>query len=153
MGVIYTYFAAPTDELAAGTIDRAGGGPGAAVASDEGFPAVEEAGFDPVVQAGTLEAILTARTYEDIEASPGWARVVAERDGGERLIVALRDPLVSALADSTPESRCEVSARWAETEEFWGQADSGVLARRLDELSLARAAQNSRERLYYLVCV
>lgn len=153
MGVIYRYFAAPTDELAAGTIDGSGG-PGAAVASVEGFPAVEEAGFDPVVQAGTLEAILTSRTYEDIEASPGRARVVAERDGGERLVVALRDPLVSALADSTPESRREVSARWAETEEFWGQADPGVLARRLDELSvLARAAQDSGERLYCLVCV
>jgi hypothetical protein len=153
MGVIYTYFAAATDEAAAGTISRSGV-PGAANASSGGSPAIEDAGFDPVVQCATLEAILTGRTYEEIEASPGWARLLAEEDGGERLVVALTEPLTQALAASTAEDRRAATARWAQTEEFDGLADPHVLAYRLDALSeLARAARTSGDRLYCWICV
>ncbi|MGY3568080.1 hypothetical protein [Sinomonas sp. RB5] len=152
-GVVYTYFAAPADELAASTI-RQSGTSDAAELPLSGSPAVEDAGFDPVLQCGTLEAILTGRAYEEIEASPGWGRLVAEHDGGERYVVALTDELTSALALSTADGRRTAARQWAQTEAFFGEADPEVLASRLDELSeLARAARRSGDRLYCRVCV
>jgi hypothetical protein len=55
MGVLFDYFAAPSDERAGETIDI-DGGPGQA-----GLAVEPIKGIDPVVQMGTLELARTAR--------------------------------------------------------------------------------------------
>ena len=84
MSLLIEYFAAPSDEQAGALID--GGGPVAA-----GSPAVRGDGVEPVVLMGVLEELLTSRSYDEIAAAA--EPIVAERDGGERLIVRLTDSL------------------------------------------------------------
>jgi hypothetical protein len=141
MAVLYDYFAAPSDDEAAGVIDRLGGpGQSRTSAPPKGrglfgrgrrvetlddaaaYPTVSDTGIDPVVQGGTLEELLTGRAYEQIEEDPRWAQSLAVRDGGERLVLTLTDGLVDALAQASREDLTAVALPWSETEEF------GVLA-------------------------
>ena len=96
MGVLLDYFAAPSDEAAASTIDRLGG-PGSrevealpeapkrglfgrkrsaadpVVRSDESlevYDTLSVKGIDPLVQLGTLEEVLTGRSYDEIVEDP-----------------------------------------------------------------------------------
>ena len=142
MGVLYDYFIAPGDDEAAATIDRTvgpgqpsstpekksrglfGRRPKEAATTDEGspFPTIEDTGIDPVVQGGTLEELLTGRTYEEIEQDPRWGQSLAVRDGGERLVLTVTDGLIDALAQASPERLASAAVPWSQTEEFWGQA-------------------------------
>ncbi|TYL50503.1 hypothetical protein [Agromyces mariniharenae] len=168
MSVTFTYFAAPDDEAAAATIDWPGGPARApteersprhvsaetdsAVASN-GFPSVE-GGFDPVMQAGTLTAILAERDYDEISGEPGWGRLIAARDGGEGLVLALPPAVGDLLADRSAARLEQAAVAWAETEEFWGQADPGSLGGMLGELrELARTARSTGSQLYCWICV
>ncbi|HEX9536663.1 MAG TPA: hypothetical protein VGA04_00645 [Streptosporangiaceae bacterium] len=85
---------------------------------------------DPLVQLGTLEALLTGRDYGQIVAGQRAGTVLAERDGGQRLVVAMTDELQRPLARSADAELPLAAAAvpWAQTEEFWGQADPQVLA-------------------------
>lgn len=135
MGVIFDYFAAPSPDAAAATIEWIGGpsqppavgltkrrglfarransdGPGAAPVA---YRTVRDAGVDPVVQAGTLEEILTGRSFEEILDAHG-AVSVAERDGGQRLVSKISDGLIDALAAATPAALVAAAEPWAETE-------------------------------------
>jgi hypothetical protein len=164
--VIFTYFAASDDDAAAATIDWPGGPARPPTPkrgllgilqrrpdTRDGFASVE-GGFDPVVQAGTLTAILTERDYNEVSEEPGWGRLVAERDGGERLVLALPPVLGDLLADSSAARLERAAMAWAQTEEFWGQADPGALGGMLGELSeLARTARSSDFQLYCWICV
>jgi len=179
MGVFFDYFAATSDEQAASVINRPGG-PGRAAAAlapqdpgrrglfrrrtsgwwsptpDSGahFFTVFGDGVDPVVQMGTLEALLTGRAYDDIVGDPRSGHAVAEQDGGERLVLTLTDPLRDALAAATSERLAELGVPWSQTEEFWGQGDPEVLATFLNSLAgLARQARDKQQRLYCWVCV
>jgi hypothetical protein len=58
VGVLFDYFAASSDEVAAGIIDLPGG---PATGAGRSFDTVSGNGIDPVVQMGTLEALLTGR--------------------------------------------------------------------------------------------
>lgn len=172
MGVLFDYFAAPTPEAAAATIDWVGGPsqpptaaskerrrlfgkranavePTAAVA----YRTVRDAGIDPVAQAGTLEEILTGRSFDEILDSHA-AASVAERDGGQRLVSKVSDGLVDALAAATPESLAEAARPWSQTEEFWGAGDTDALTALLVELAdLARYARGQGDSVYCWTCV
>ena len=166
--MIFTYFAAFDDEAAAATIDWPGGPARPptsksglldvlrrrpASTTRDGFQSVE-GGFDPVVQAGTLMAILTERDYDEVSADPGWGRLVAERGGGESLVVALPPAVGDLLADSSATRLEQAAVAWAETEEFWGQGDPGALGGMLGELSkLARTARSTSSQLYCWISV
>lgn len=172
MGVLIDYFAAPSDAEAAATIDSVGGPgkppsaesprrglfarkvKGAEAVQPQGFRTVSDTGIDPVVQAGTLEALLTGRTFDEVfDAAPS-VPPVAIRDEGERVVLKVSDGLVDALVRSTPESLAEVAVPWSETEEFWGQGDAQALAGLLNELAeLARYARSQGQALYAWVCV
>lgn len=179
MAVLFDYFSAASDEQAATVIDRPGG-PGRAYAAlapqdssrrglfrrrssgwsgpatDTGvqFFTVFGDGIDPVVQMGTFEELLTGRAYDDIVEDPQSGRTVADRDGGERLVLTLTDRLRDALAAASPERLAELAVPWSQTEEFCGQGDPEVLATFLNSLAgLARQAQDKHERLYCWVCV
>jgi hypothetical protein len=149
MGVMTEYFSANSDDVAAAVID---GGPSATPAS--GFEPVDLGGIDPVVQMGTLEELLTGVDYDTVTDNPRQGHIVANRDGGECLVVALTDELQVALGQAPESQLREIAVEWAQTEEFWGQADPAALAEILIELgSLAREATARNERLYCWVCV
>ena len=182
MGVIYDYFSADSDEQAASVIDRLDG-PGARAASppsgeaprrglfrrkvdllvapteapppDLVFDTVPGHGIDPVVQMGTLEELLTGRSYDDeIATDPRNGHTVAVRDGGERHVLTLTHSLATALAQASDERLAEVAVPWSQTEEFWGDADPDVLTDFLHSLAaLARRAQATQQLLYCWVCV
>ena len=168
MGLLCDYFVAPSDDDAAATIDRDGGpgspmatprlqrGPGsfrrgAESAGEAGpvevFPTVDAKGIDPVVQMGTLEALLTGRGFDDVlEAQPD---VLAVRNEGERVVVKVSDGLTAALAGTSDDGLAQVAYPWSKTEEFWGAGDPVVLACVLQDLAgLARLAVDRRQALY-----
>jgi hypothetical protein len=181
MGVLFDYFAAASDEEAAIVIDRVGG-PGSQatmVTRPEGrqrgifrrkHPAPEPAlgadpdlvvhdtlsvkGVDPVVQLGTLEELLTGRPYDEVVDDRRSGHNLAMRDGGERLVVTLHDPLTAALAEASDETLERVARPWSETEEFWNAADPTDLAEFLKELAgLAQRARAGDQKLYCWICV
>jgi len=170
MGLLCDYFAAPSDASAAATIDR-DGGPGSLPAppppqrrsvlfrrrlvsdddpgSVEVYPTVELSGIDPVVQMGTLEALLTGRTYDDVVEAQSADPVIAVRNEGERLVVKLSDGLAVALASASDDDLVRVADPWSKTEEFWGGGDPVMLAAVLREMAgLARAAVSRNHSLY-----
>jgi len=115
---------------------------------------VGDAAFDPVVQAGTLEELLTGRPYDELESDPKWGGILADRDGGEGLVVTVTDTLVAALADADDEQLSALAGAWSQTEEFWGQADPEVLKSLLGDLAgLARQARAKGQSVYCWVCV
>ena len=178
MAVLFDYFAAGSDEQAAAVIDRPGG-PGRAAApltpQDSGRrglfrrkaprwsgPATDDSqplftvfgdGIDPVVQMGTFEELLTGRSYDDIVEDPRHGHTVAERDGGERLVLTVTDTLRDALAAASAERLAELAVPWSQTEELGGQGEPEILSTFLTSLAgLARHAQEQHERMYCWVC-
>jgi hypothetical protein len=180
MGVLFDYFSAASDEEAAKVIDRVGG-PGSqatiappaeprrgifgrkrqpAVPPTVAYPkaaifdTVSIKGIDPVVQLGTLEELLTGRPYDDVMDDPRSGHALADRDGGERLVLTLTEPLSTALATASDETLEQVAIPWSETEEFWNAADPALLADFLKDLAgLARRSKASGQELYCWVCV
>lgn len=172
MGVLFDYFAAPSAASAAETIDWIGGPsrpPTAAPGARRGlfgrrstisdavpqapYRTLSDTGIDPVVQAGTLEKLLTGRSFDEILAANAGAQV-AVRDGGQRLVLKVSDDLVDALSTATADSLANVAEPWSQTEEFWGAGDPEVLAGFLSELAaLARHARGEGQNLYCWTCV
>ena len=159
MGVLCDYFSAPSDKVAAAAIGLLGG-PGAPSAGRPGAPAgpsfdtVPAKGIDPVVQMGTLEGLLTGRDYQQIADGPRAGHIVAVKDGGQRMVVALTDELQAALAGAGDARLRSVAVPWSQTEEFFGHGDPEILAGVLGELAgLARRARGKDERLYCWTCV
>ncbi|MEU6324868.1 hypothetical protein [Streptomyces sp. NPDC047009] len=176
MGVMYDYFSAASDELAAATIDAPGGpdgaGPQLPVAeivklhgheglrellrprvrqAETGFHVVATKGFDPTTDLGMIEAILTGVDFEDLLARERTSHVVAERDGGQGLVLTISDELQACLARSGVTELRAAAAQWVESNGF---GDAGPLGDLLSELSLlARGATERGERLYCWVCV
>ena len=141
---------APQDPSHRGFIRRKSSGwSGPATDTGHQFSTVFGDGIDPVVQMGTFEEFLTGRAYDDIAEEPQSGRTVAERDGGERLVLIMTDRLRDALASASPERLAELAVPWSQREEFWGQRDPEVLATIIHSLArLARQAVDKHERLY-----
>ena len=171
MGVLFDYFIAADDGAAAAIIDR-DGGPGSSpppprrkglfgrrskVERQEDvvpLPTVADAGFDPVVQATTLEEVLTGQAYDDISDQIGWGRVVASRDGGERTVIVVSSGLVDALASADDTTLAAAMVPWSQTEEFWGAADPDDLLPVVRDLAgLAREARRTNQAIYCWTCV
>lgn len=159
MGVLYDYFAAASDDAAASTISILGGPARASAGQSAGtgrtpFDTVAVGGIDPVVQMGTLEALLTGGDFEQILEGPRAGKVLAAEDGGELVVVALTDELQAALAGSDEAALEAVAVPWSQTEEFWGEGDPQILASVLGELAgLARRARQKDQRLYCWISV
>jgi len=137
MGVLYDYFAAPSDDAAAATII---GGP------KRRFPTVETKSLDPAVVMGQLEELLTGRAYDDVAEDPRWGDGVAIEHDGDVLVLTVTDGLRDGLAAA--DDLDEVAVRWAEVEELDG-FDPALLADVLHDLkALAAEAKRNGERLY-----
>jgi len=80
------------------------------------WPAVEFKRLEPV-KLRMLEAILTSRTYDEINQDPP-SGLVGNGGANGPWIVPVRQQLVVALAGLTPQSAASAAARWADTDEF-----------------------------------
>jgi hypothetical protein len=180
MGVMYDCFAAPSDEAAAATIDVPGG-PGGPLrplpmpfrdlvaqyglegarrflkstvrVSDAGVPALFTKGFDPTTDLNAVHALL-AGAGPDIVLDQLRDAVIAERDGGERLVLSICAEVRDSLAASTPGDRQSAAVRWVEAEAPYRQVDVEGLSGLLEQLSeLACRARDRGDGLYCWVRV
>ena len=143
MGVLYDYFAAPSDEVAASVID---GGP-----AEHGFTTVPAKWLDPAVVMGKLEELLTGRAFDEVAVEPRSGGAVAVEHGGELMVLTVTDGLRDGLAAAG--ELADVAVRWAGIEELDG-SDADVLEDVLRQLKeLAATAVEKDERLYCWVCV
>lgn len=150
MGVLYDYFSAPNDEEATKVL-TVEGGPGA---PDAGYDAVALKGIDPVVQLGTLEALLTAAPYDDVIDDPRSGTMLAASEDFDQFVVTLTRGLVSALAAADDEALARVALPWSQTDEFDGAVPAEELTPVLQDLAaLARRAESSGSLVYCWVCV
>ncbi|MFI5936209.1 hypothetical protein [Actinoplanes sp. NPDC051494] len=135
------YFAAPDDRAALAGLES---GPEAA-----DLPTVPSKNLDPVVVAGTLESLLTGRSYEEVIESPRQGDLVSDAmESPEQHIVSVTDRLRDALATADDARLAEVAALWSRTEELDG-ADAGSLTDFLVDLAaLARRASQNHSHLY-----
>ncbi|MDX8145394.1 hypothetical protein SK854_25010 [Lentzea sp. BCCO 10_0061] len=137
MGVLYDYFVASSDELAAAAID---GGPVGL------FRTVETKSLDPAVVMGQLEELLTGRSYDDVSEDPRWGDALVMKHDGEVLVLTVTDGLRDGLAAA--DDLAGTAVAWAKIEELQG-FDPVVLADLLQQLqALAVEAVKNGERLY-----
>lgn len=133
MGMLTDYFVALTDDAAADL--------------DAMLPhALDGGGIDPVVELGSLETLLTGRTFDEIlddEREP-----VVERHDGEEVVVRISEHLERALVDVTDAHLAEVAVPWSGTEELAGSdpADLAAFAQAL--AALARRARDTGGHVY-----
>jgi len=154
VAVLFDYFAAPSDVIAATVVDRIGGpGSSAHPAAPSAFPTVRAPGIDPVVQMGTLERLLTGRSLDKVLDDPTSGPVVL-RDDGARAVMRLTTSLARALAEVDDARLGSVGLLWSHTREFWGRGDPQELAALLRSLaSLAREARDEDQAIYCWVCL
>ncbi|OLF12218.1 hypothetical protein BLA60_09515 [Actinophytocola xinjiangensis] len=146
MGVLFDYFAAASDDLAATAIEA---GPVAVP-----LPALQAKGIDPIINVGTLESLLTGVDYDTVTTDPRWGKDLAMLDDGERLVISLTAGVQAALAGADEARLREVAGPWSHTEELEGWSDASDLAEVLLELAtLAREATERGDQLYCWVCV
>lgn len=173
MGRDVAFFSTPDDKSAATAESRPGGPLGWPVVVGErktGWfrkePIFEESGpafdgfaarwYDPVTM-GTLEALLTGRSYDDIASDPAWATGVTPDNDEDHGVLTLRTNLRDAMAEATAEQLTAVVKPWSETEEFTLGTDGEVTQEDRDahleflrELrDLARRAKANDHRLYW----
>ena len=161
MGLICDYFTASSDSDAAGTLDWVGG-PSKPPAKKglfprktaEGLPTLPLPGLEPTMWMGKLEELLTGRSFEEILADPS-GKMVASRDGGERLVLPITENLQQALGDLPDDRLDEVARQWSMRDEYYGTGgDPAVLAPALRNLrDLLRSGRSRSEKLYCWVCV
>ncbi|MCU1355909.1 MAG: hypothetical protein JWM89_1327 [Acidimicrobiales bacterium] len=152
MGLITDYFMAESDEDAARTIDWIGG-PEVPADGTEAYPVASLPGIEPLVMLGTVDTLLTGRTFDEVLADPS-GHEVASRDGGERLVWALTEALQTALAEADESGLEAIAGPWSESEEFSGQGDPVQAAEMLIELAaLVRVGRAAGRSLYCWVCV
>lgn len=136
-GVGYWYFIAPDDGAAAGLIDSGPNGDGCQVND-----------VDPAVALGTLEALLTAAEYDDLDDEERRGGLVASADDYERMVLSVTDGLRDALAVADDARVDDIASAWVVTEELAGAA-SGDMADVIRELAaLSRQAKESGQHLY-----
>lgn len=172
MGLDLAYFTAPDDASAAQAESRPGGPLGWPVVTGtrrvglfrkepvldslgpayEGFSA---RGYDPVVNLGTLEAILRDVEYESLEDDPRWGGSPSTDDPPEgHAVISVTDSLRDALSSASEESLRRAADRWSETEELsrWDDttaADHLAFLQQLTTLSGSAVASGHHLYCYY----
>lgn len=167
VGILTDYFAAPSDQVAATAAEYVEGRPGlldlapevsaAAKASyqeEAGRPRVRTAqsgllflqgkGVDPAILLGSLEEILTGRSYDEVKADPRQGGLIATSDDEGRVIVSVTGTLRDALAAADPAGLADVAERWEDG------TDAAYLAALAD---LARQAVARGEHLYCAISI
>lgn len=163
MSAIFEYFLAPSDDEAARVLARVAGPSSPAATPKRGIfgkkaaqaagpaPAdlqvLDGVGIEPLVVLGSLESIVTKKSFKEILDAAG-DPVVAAREGQE-MVLRVSESIGPALAALTAEQRLDVAAEWAQIEEFFGMADAKDLAEFIGDFA-AFAADGTKQglRLY-----
>jgi hypothetical protein len=159
MSPVYEYFSAATEELAAATVDWAGGPEtgrpkGIFNAGTPGFPTLHGREIEPVDMLGALEEILGGRTLDEWGADPESRRMVALRTRTERLVTRVDPLFVQRIAAADRETLPDLAWPWSEDKEFGGRADIAQLKEFLLEFQeLARRAVQASEDVYCWIAV
>jgi hypothetical protein len=111
MGVLYDYFAAPSDEAAATALNRAPWAPSEDTPPLPPFDTVLSR-IDPYVELGMLEALLTGRDYTDVIANPRHHKTVALNLECVRSVWTVPDELQAALAAADDSRLAAVTLLW-----------------------------------------
>src|SRR5262245_725665 len=182
MGVMYDYFAAPSDDAATAMLDHGPGGPGPQPAppalaeahrtgdrealrearrefhrlkvreSASGTLVLKTGGIDPLAHAGALEQMLTGTSYDEIAGRPRYGEPLAIDDWGSPLILRLPDELQTALINATDDQLNALIVPLSQDEGF-RSFDVDVVTEFVRELAvLARTARDRGEQLYCWVC-
>ncbi|GLW31768.1 hypothetical protein [Actinoplanes regularis] len=179
MSVLTDYFATGSDGVAASAVDYVEGQPSlldlpaAEVAAGKalyrvapheatkprvqvaqsGILVVQSKGVDPTCLA-RLEEILTGRPYDEVNADPRQATLIAparNEDIDGRIVLSVTDSLRDALASLEPSAQAQVARRWASAE-FDGAAEDSLTLFLAALTDLARRAVVNEDRLYCCVC-
>jgi hypothetical protein len=160
VGIFFDYFVAPDDETAAAVIDWPGGPAsgldesGPAGKRSAGLPTLQDTGVEPTVALGMLQEMLTGKRFDEQLADSTSRPILANRDGGECLVLRLGDDLVGPLAQTPTEHLRELAQPWAQIEEFWGQGDPSHLSEFLTELQqMSKSAQSLQHGVYCWICL
>ena len=112
-------------------------------------------GYDPMVNMGTLEELLTGRAYDDITEEPRWGHAVSEREE-MGAVLALTDALQEALSRASDERLRDVAVPWSRTEELsmpgWEDVsvdEHAAFLRRLRDLAVAATRDGQRLYCYF----
>ena len=146
MGLRIEYFAASDDIAAARLLDA----DDAADAID-GSPRLTAGPIDPVVLLGSLEEFVVGRSFEEQLSDPDSRRIVADQNGGARLIIRIDDALVAALGSLDRDRVPELAGQWASAEEFGGEVNVALLEEFIGQLSHLSAEAVTTGHLYCLV--
>lgn len=180
VGVLYNYFAAPSDGQAAAAIDLAGGPAGAEPLSAElaaaiqagdreairrlnrpmvrlsehGLHAFSVKGIDPELHMDTVEELLTGVGAGRIRRRERFCKDVATSDDGGMVVLTLTDELQTALAEASDHHLADAAVAWSQHEDFGGRAEHDALVNFLRALaSLARTASTTDQHLYCWICL
>lgn len=146
MSVRIEYFAASDDITAARLLDADD-----AAGAIDGAPRLTGGPVDPVVLLGSLEEFVVGRSFEEQLADPDSRRIVADQNGGERLVIRIDDALVSALGSLDHDRVPELASQWASAEEFGGEASAALLEEFIGQLSQVAGDAVETGHLYCLV--
>ncbi|GAA2182343.1 hypothetical protein GCM10009785_21170 [Brooklawnia cerclae] len=113
MGTSYEYFTAATQTEAQQTLEHGPKGR---------FRSIDPVGIDPLVQLGTLETLITGRSFSDQLNDPFYREEVAGELDGERSVVRIDRPFVHAVSNADQEHLLALAETWASDEEFGGEA-------------------------------
>ena len=146
MGLRIEYFAASDDIAAARLLDA----DDAADAID-GSPRLTAGPIDPVVLLGSLEEFVVGRSFEEQLSDPDSRRIVADQNGGARLIIRIDDALVAALGSLDRDRVPELAGQWASAEEFGSDVNVALLEEFIGQLSHLSAEAVTTGHLYCFV--
>jgi len=156
VSVIWEYFSAPNDELAAATLNWPGGPEngfkpkGLFARRIDGYPAVHGRGVDPVIALGQFEALLTGLSLDEQFADEDSRPILAETEPDARLVLRIHDHFRDALAVAPLQNLRDLAVPWSTIEEFYGQANRAGLIKLL--MLLRAQAVEARGAGHHLYC-
>jgi hypothetical protein len=110
--------------------------------------------MEPTMWMGKLEEILTGCSFDEILAEPT-GKMVASRDGGERIVLSLTAQVQEALLEPDDGRIVEVGSAWAQPDEYYGTGTDPLVA--TDALrgliDLLRVGQSNGGQAFCWVCV
>ena len=148
MGLLCDYFVAADDQQAEAVVDWVGGPQEGQLATLDG------GGIEPVVNLGMFEELLTGKSFHEQLADPSSRPLVANRNGGERLVLRIDDNLIRAIAGESPDRLEALAQPWSQIEEFGGMVRPEDVASFLVGLqALARQAVVAEHHIYCWISV
>lgn len=76
---------------------------------------------------GQSEPLLWNQKFQRVTNNERWGDVLADRDGGEQLVVCVPASLRDALAEADEPHLASVERPWPRIDEFWGAEDPDLL--------------------------